>query len=71
VFWQGTTYKGFQGAEQLCHTIEAAGAQKFVFSKTSTDGEVFQPQQVDVWMVRIVTLRMRKAFVSFRRQPIV
>ena len=57
--FDGKTYKGFQGAEQLRHTIKTAWAQKFVFSKTSTDGEVPQSQQVDVWMVRIETLTRR------------
>ena len=52
-----TTYKGFQAAEQLRDSIKTARAKKFVFSKTSTDGEVPQPQQLDVWMVRIVTLK--------------
>jgi hypothetical protein len=58
--FDGKTYKGFQGAEQLRDALEASWAKQFVFCKTSTDGEVPQPQQLDVWMVRVVTL-VRKA----------
>ena len=50
------TYKGFQAAEQLRDALKASRAKEFVFSQTSTDGEVFQPQQLDVWVVGIVTL---------------
>ena len=56
----GKTYERFQGAEELRDALEASWTKQFVFSKTSTDGEVPQPQQLDVWMVRVVTL-VRKA----------
>lgn len=61
------TYKRFQRAEQLRDALEAARSKEFVFSKTSTDGVVPQPQQVDVWMVCIVALdnKQRKSI----RQP--
>ena len=50
------TYEEFQGAEELRDAFEASWAKQFVFCKTSTDGEVPQPQQLDVWMVCVVTL---------------
>ena len=50
------TYEGFQGAEELRDALEASWAKQFVFCKTSTDGEVPQPQQLDVWVVGVVTL---------------
>lgn len=60
----GKTYKGFQGAEQLRDALEASWAKQFVFSKTSTDGEVPQPQQLDVWMVGVVTLVEKQSSVG-------
>ena len=50
------TYEGFQGAEELRDALEASWTKQFVFSKTSTDGEVPQPEQLDVWMVGVVPL---------------
>ena len=58
VIW-AKTYEGFQGAEELRDALEASWAKQFVFSKTSTDGEVPQPQQLDVWMVGVVTLKSK------------
>lgn len=55
IIW-AKTYEGFQGAEELRDALEASWAKQFVFCKTSTDGEVPQPQQLDVWMVGVVTL---------------
>jgi hypothetical protein len=60
----GQTYEGFQGAEQLRDALEASWAKQFVFSKTSTDGEVPQPQQLDVWMVGVVTLAEKQSSVG-------
>ena len=45
-----------QHGRQLRDALEASWAKQFVFCKTSTDGEVPQPQQLDVWMVGVVTL---------------
>jgi len=56
VLWAKATYEGFQGAEELRDALEASWAKQFVFCKTSTDGEVPQPQQLDVWVVGVVTL---------------
>lgn len=61
------TYKRFQRAEQLRDALEAARSKEFVFSKTSTDGVVPQPQQVDVWMVCVVALNKNKE-KSIRQQ---
>lgn len=71
--FDGKTYKGFQGAEQLRDALEASWAKQFVSSKTSTDGEVPQPQQLDVWMVGVVTLVEKQSsvgqLVGFHQPP--
>ena len=74
VIW-AKTYEGFQRAEELRDALEASWAKQFVFCKTSTDGEVPQPQQLDVWMVGVVTLVEKQSsvgqLVGFHQLPIV
>jgi hypothetical protein len=52
------TYKGFQRAEKLRDALEAtvAGSEQFFISQARADGEVFQSQEVDIWMVGVVAL---------------
>jgi len=59
------TYEGFQRAEQLRDALEEAGPEQFFLGEACTDGVVPQSQEVDVWVVSVEALQMRRSLSAF------
>lgn len=68
------TYKWLQAGEQVRDTLRACCTQNLVIRQTSPNGEVSKAQEVDVWVVSVVSLfqghfGQQRIFTSPRSTP--